>query len=54
MEDNISAFYGTNRWMSSALLETGIVSCRFTSESCETIITFETDAHKNWFIIRWS
>ena len=54
MEERICKFYGTSTWMDMARDEAGIARCWYDDARQETVITFNDDATKTWFLVRWS
>ena len=52
LEDNIAKYYGTIEWMDIAKHEVGISSVSY--NRFITYIEFATEAHKTWFLLRWS
>ena len=54
LEERICKFYGTSTWMDMARDEVGIARCRYDDATQETVITFDNDAIKTWYLLRWS
>ena len=54
LEERICKFYGTSSWIRLAWDEAGIARCWYDDATRETVITFNDDATKTWFLLRWS
>ena len=58
MDENlIGSWYDSEigEWTDFILsLDPNIINCKRNTGEGFTIIIFETEAHKNWFILRWS
>lgn len=54
-EWHTSELYGTGTytdWYNFILSLSGVIGCEMSIS--DTMIYFETEEHKNWFILRWS